>query len=200
MSVPASAPRSLSAAAADFERELARYEKLAAELRRTKVHSQKTLSRTQKLLGEATECEEALGDRLRSLLEAMNGARDAQQACMEQTLTSAHELQRRATAFTTLLERVAALGTKARESSEPAIEAITRSSQGERGPQLMSSLEALGDRMVAVIAEADHIAQDAESDDWPEIARDVKSLKQQMQAAHGRVVQACTAVGEQLLS
>lgn len=200
MNVNASAPRSLSAAAADFERELARYEKLTAELRRTKVHSQKSLSRTQHLLSEATACEEALGVRLRGLLEAMNGARDAQQRCMDQTLTSARDLQQRADAFTALLERVAALGVRARETSEPAIDALTRSSQGESGAQLMSSLEALGDRMVTIIADADRIAIDAESDDWPEIARDVKSLKQQMQAAHGRVVQACTAVGGQLLS
>jgi hypothetical protein len=190
----------LSAAAADFERELTRYQALATELSGTTVHSQETLARTQGLLGEAAACEEALGVRLRALLEAMNGARDVQQRCMEQTLKSARDLQQRAAAFTALLERVAALGTRARETSEPAIAALTRSSEGERGEALMKSLEALGDRMMAVVTEADQIVGDAEANDWPDIARDVNALKQQMQSAHARVLQACATIGGQLLS
>ena len=200
MSANAGTQGSLSAAATDFERELTRYEKLAGELSRTTVRSQKTLSRTQRLLGEAAACEEALGARLRTLLEAMNGARDVQQRCMEQTLAAARSLQTRATAFTTLLERVTALGVRARETSEPAIEALAKSSAGESGDTLMSSLEALGDRIAEIIAEATQLAKDADEGDWPDIARDVNSLKQQMQAAHGRVLQACASVGEQLLS
>ena len=64
MSSPSSSD-SLAAAAAEFERELARYEKISGELSRTTVRSQKTLSRTQKLLSESADCEEALGVRLR---------------------------------------------------------------------------------------------------------------------------------------
>jgi chromosome segregation ATPase len=190
----------LAEAAAAFERELNQYARITAELNRTTVRSQKTLSRTQKLLVESTECEEALGVRLRALLEAMNGARDTQQQCMEQTLEAARGLQARANEFTALLERVAALGTRARETSEPAARALAQSSSGDRDVDLVRSLEELGERMVEIIAEADTIAQDAEAGDWPDIARDVKSLKQQIQAAHGRVVQACSSVSGRVLS
>lgn len=190
----------LSEAAADFERELARYEKISNELGRTTVRSQKTLSRTQRLLTESAECEEALGQRLRKMLEAMNGSRDKQQVCMEQTLSAAKNLQTRANEFTALLERVTALGARARETSEPAIEALTESANGQRDSGLLGSLEALGDRMLAIIREAEEIARDAEQGDWPDIARDVQSLRQQIVSAHGRVVQATTAMGPQLLS
>ena len=191
---------SLTEAAQAFERELARYNKISAELGRTTVRSQKTLQRTQRLLSDSADCEETLGTHLRTLLEAMNRARDTQQACMEQTLSAAQHLQQRANEFTALLERVAALGARARETSEPAAQALVQRSQGERGHVLLSSLEQLGDRMVGIIKEADLIAKDAEAGDWPDIARDVRSLKQQVEAAHGRVAQACTAVGSQVLS
>jgi chromosome segregation ATPase len=190
----------LSEAAADFERELARYEKISSELGRTQVRSQKTLSRTQKLLTESAECEEALGQRLRAMLEAMNGSRDKQQSCMEQTLAAAKNLQTRANEFTALLERVSALGTRARETSEPAIAALTESANGQRDQNLVGSLEALADRMLSIIRDAEVIEKDASAGDWPDIARDVQSLRQQINAAHGKVVQALGAVSPQLLS
>jgi chromosome segregation ATPase len=190
----------LSEAAAEFERELTRYEKISSELGRTTVRSQKTLSRTQRLLTESAECEEALGQRLRSMLEAMNGSRDKQQSCMETTLAAAKNLQTRANEFTALLERVSALGNRARETSEPAIAALTDSANGQRDAALLESLETLGDRMLGIIRDAEEIARDAEQGDWPDIARDVQSLKQQIISALGRVKQATSAVGSQLLS
>ncbi len=190
----------LSEAAAAFERELARYERISGELGRTTVRSQKTLSRTQRLLAESAECEDALGARLRELLAAMNQSRDKQQAGMEQTLAAAKALQARATEFTALLERVAALGQRARETSEPAVRALAESAGGERGQALFGSLEAFGDRMLQIIGEAEQIAEDAERGDWPDIARDVHSLKQQVVAAHGKIVQACNQVGPRILS
>ncbi|MDB4988036.1 MAG: hypothetical protein JWN04_3214, partial [Myxococcaceae bacterium] len=171
-----------------------------SELSRTTVRSQKTLSRTQKLLTESAECEDALGQRLRAMLEAMNGSRDKQQSCMEQTLAAAKNLQTRANEFTALLERVSELGNRARETSEPAIEALSESANGGRGAALLSSLEQLGDRMLIIIRDAELIAKDADQGDWPDIARDVQSLKQQVISAHGRVVQATTSIGAQLLS
>lgn len=190
----------LTAAAAAFERELQQYERITSELSRTTVRSQKTLSRTQRLLSESTQCEEALGVRLRALLEAMNGARETQQRCMEQTLASARGLQARANEFTALLERVAALGTQARETSEPAARVLEQSTGPESGADLVRSLEELGDRMSGIIKEAEIIARDAEQGDWPDISRDVQGLKQQVQAAHGRVVQACSSVSGRILS
>ncbi len=195
---PSSGP--LSEAAAAFERELDRYERISSEVSRTTVRSQKTLARTQRLLTESAECEDALGARLRALLVAMNESRDKQQACMEQTLGAAKALQTRATEFTALLERVAALGQRARDTSEPAIRALAESAGQERGQALLGSLEAFGDRMLQIIREAEEIARDAEQGDWPDIARDVHSLKQQVIAAHGKIVQACSQVGPRILS
>jgi chromosome segregation ATPase len=200
MGSPSTTSGPLSAAAAEFERELSRYEKIGAELSRTTVRSQKTLSRTQKLISESAECEEALGVRLRSLLEAMNGARDKQQVCMEQTFTAAKNLETRATDFAALITRVAALGTRARETSEPAMQALAETKQADQGGALMRSLEELSDRMQSIIREADEIARDAEANDWPEVARDVLGLKQQVISAHGKVVQATTSAGPRILS
>lgn len=200
MSEKQQSPGPLTEAAAAFERELSRYERITSELSRTTVRSQKTLSRTQRLLVDSTECEEALSARLRELLTAMNGARDTQQRCMEQTLEAARGLQARANEFTALLERVAALGLRARQTSEPAAKVLEDTTNGTQGVELVRSLEELGDQMTGIIREAEQIANDAEAGDWPDITRDVKSLQQQVQAAHGRVVQACSSVSGRILS
>ncbi len=185
----------LTAAALAFEQELARYEKICSELHRGKVSSQKTLTRTQRLLGESVECEEELGAKLRLLLDAMNGARDKQQASMEWALAAAQDLQKRADMFTELLTRVNALGEQARDVSGPVAAIVAEKDAGASPDRLLSLLNAVSTQMSGIIAEATAIEKAADADDWPEIAREVRSLKQQVQSAQAKVVSTCGSVG-----
>lgn len=180
----------LTSAAAAFERELERFERLTAELGRTPVRSDKSLSRTKRLLSEAAECEENLGRLLQGLLAAMQGARDKQQTSMERVLEAAHGVQTRASEFTALLERVAELGHKAREVNAPVAQVLTEKINGGDSHTLIASLEEVSERMQRVVQDAEGILRSAEDGDWPEIVRDVKSLKQQMQSARAKVLQA----------
>ncbi len=195
MATTSQAQQALTAAAAVFEDELSRYEKICTELSRGKVVSQKTLSRTQRLLGESVECEEELGAKLRLLLEAMNGARDRQQASMEKALAAAQDLQKRADMFTQLLSRVSALGEQAREISGPVAEVVAEKDAGASPDRLLSLLNGVSTKMTAIIQEAVAIEKAADEDDWPEITREVRSLKQQVQSAHAKVASTCGSVG-----
>ncbi len=186
---------SLTAAAAAFEQELSRYEKICTELHRGKVSSQKTLTRTQRLLGESVECEEELGAKLRLLLEAMNGARDKQQASMEWALAAAQDLQKRADLFTELLTRVNALGEQARDISGPVGAIVAEKDAGASPDRLLSLLNGVSAKMSEIISEASAIEKAADADDWPEIAREVRSLKQQVQSAQAKVISTCGSVG-----
>src|SRR5207253_2518870 len=85
----------LTTAAIAFERELARYEQITAELRRTTVKSEKTLHRTKALLTECGECEQRLGEHLGMLVAAMNGSRDKQQVCMELSVDASERFRSR---------------------------------------------------------------------------------------------------------
>jgi hypothetical protein len=181
---------SLAGAATEFETELARYEKITSELRRTPVTSEKTLQRTRRLLGECAECEQQLSVLLQQLLQAMNRARDRQQTCMQHSLDAASSLQSRANEFQELLERVAKLGQLARDVNEPVSIVNTSKEEGASTERMLAALNEVGARIDGTLREADSISAAATDGDWPEIAREVKNLKQQMQAARGRVMEA----------
>jgi hypothetical protein len=185
----------LTAAALAFEQELSRYEKICTELHRSKVTSQKTLTRTQRLLGESVECEEELGGKLRLLLEAMNGARDKQQTSMEWALAAAQDLQKRADMFSELLARVNALGEQARDISGPVAAIVAEKDAGASADRLLTLLHGVSAKMTDIIREATALEKAADDEDWPELAREVRSLKQQVQSAHGKVVSTCGNVG-----
>lgn len=185
----------LATAAEAFEHELSRYERISLELKRTTVTSQKSLHRTQKLLSDSAESEEALGVQLQGLLQAMNGAREKQQSCMEWALAAAQALQTRATSFNELLSRVSTLGERAREVGQPIATIVSEKAQGASADQLLSRLNALSEQMLEIVTEANAIERTATDDQWPEIAKDVRSLRQQVQSAHAKVVSSCQDVG-----
>jgi len=190
-----SSPNPLTTAAAAFEQELARYEKVSLELKRTKVTSQKTLHRTQRLLGESVESEEELGVRLQALLEAMNGARQRQQTSMEMALAAAQELQTRAGMFTELLARVSALGQRARDAGGPVAQIVAEKASGGSADHILALLHEVSAQMSEIVGEANAIEQAATADEWPEIAKEVRSLRQQVQSAHAKVLSTCSDVG-----
>jgi polyhydroxyalkanoate synthesis regulator phasin len=186
---------SLAEAAAAFERELANYEKLSLELARSPVRSEKTLSRARKVLNDAGDSEAELGRKLEDLSKAMVHARDRQQACMARIQEAMQGAQARADEFTALLERVAALGNKARDVNEPVARVLAARSSGEDPATLLASLSEVDSRMQDVVSDAETIFEDANKGDWPEVAKDVKSLQQQVQSVRNKVKQACVELG-----
>ena len=180
----------LTGAASEFETELARYEKITAELKRTPVTSDKTLQRTRRLLSECAECEQRLSELLQQLLRAMNQRATDQQTYMQHSLEAANSLQSRAHEFQSLLERVTRLGELARDVNEPVSVVNANRAEGASTEQMLAALNEVGARIDGTLREAESIGAAADTGDWPEIAREVKSLSQQMQAARGRVREA----------
>jgi hypothetical protein len=60
--------------------------------------------------------------------------------------------------------------------------------RGAKDDDIALSLKNVGERMLGVLDQAEAIARSAEDGDWPDIARDVRNLKQQVQVARGRVL------------
>lgn len=189
----------LAQAADHFEQELARYERLGAELARTSVQSEKSLARKRRLLDEFSESEAELGGRLKQLLAAINGARERQQRCMEGAVAGAIELQQRAAQFSELMAQVAALGDRARAASQPAGPLLGQSGD-KPSAELLAPLDRVSAELGSVTAEADALALSATERDWPEVARDVKSLRQQLNAMHAKVTRLREDVAKRTLS
>jgi hypothetical protein len=176
---------SLAQVAALFEEELARFEDLAAGLGRLDVNSDKTLQRARQGLEACAACEQGLATNLGAFVQAMQAFQDRQQRCMASVLESAKHIEQRYKARQALLERVTQLGRQASGVTAP-MEQLAES--GADAAKVLGSMEDIGKRLDAVIAEASELASAAAKDEWQDIARDVDTLKQQLQAARNKVL------------
>jgi hypothetical protein len=96
-------------------------------------------------------------------------------------------IQQRIQNRSALLERFSALGDRARALNEPV--AALEAKQGEANAQdLLTTLGEVATRTEAVIAEADTLGADAQTDDWQDIAREATTLKQQIQSARNKIL------------
>lgn len=199
MATPPRSVGKLTSAADHFEQELARYERLSNELARTSVHSEKSLGRKRRLLQELSECEEELGGRLKGLLVAMNDARDRQQRGLEIAVKAASELRERAEQFSELMDKVTALGERARSASQPAGPLLT-AADGQARAEDLTPLEQTSEQLQTVLSEAENIARAATEQNWPEVARDVNSLRQQLSSLNAKVTRLRTDIAQRTLS
>lgn len=183
----------LAAAATALENELRRYEETSAELERITLTSEKTLQRARKVLEECAAHQEKLATLLPEFAQAMQAAQAKQQECMEATARGTMRIKERFEDRMALLERVAALGQKAQDINGPVAAVVDGT--GERTPaELLKTLEEVGARTEAVIAEAASVHEAAEGADWQDIARDTDALKQQLQSARNKLLVAQRSV------
>jgi ABC-type transporter Mla subunit MlaD len=189
----------LAGAADHFEEELARYARLSDELARTTVHSEKSLGRKRRLLEEFSESESELGVRLKGLLAAMNEARERQQHCMDVAVKAATELRERAEQFGQLMAKVTELGERARDASQPAGPLLTEADQKVTA-EALGPLDHVSEQIHSVLSEAEAIARSAAQENWPEVARDVNSLRQQLSSMHAKVTKLRADVAKRTLS
>jgi hypothetical protein len=186
----------LASAATAFEDELQHFAAFAADLARAPLTSDKALVRAQKALEESSESQVRLAARLQDVIVAIDGARGKQEACMKQMLEAAERVRSRAQSFTALVERFAGLGQLARDINEPVRAVVARKAEGADPRELATGLEEVLLRTESLIAEAESLAQDAKEANWPDVARQADSLKQQMQSARNRLLIAQRSVNE----
>ena len=181
----------LVAAAEALEAQLTRFESLAEQFRKAPLNSEKSLERASKLLRDVAEQDQQLNASVSALVAAVTATRNRQQTQAESVNERAQELQARAEAFKTLLERYGALGQSAAELNQRMQEfAAQRSkSQGTAGEnqELIGILEALDTRMGEVADEAQAVTGVAEEKDFTDIGRQADSLRQQLLSARNKL-------------
>jgi len=161
----------LVAAAETIETEQQRLEELADALAKTKLQTEKTISRAARDLQAALEQQETLANSLRGLGEAMLRMQERQQAAVAKLGARANEIQLRRTRLSELMLAYAALGAKAAELVE------TMSTSLEAADKATAIAEADG-KLVAIVAEAAGLAKTARDEDFTELAREADVLKQ----------------------
>jgi hypothetical protein len=179
----------LTAAAAAFDAALTRFEAASEELERMEIVSEKSLQRARRALEGCAEQEQELSAHLQAFAAAMQTSQARQQKCMEATVAAANRIKARFDERNALLERVAALGLRAREINDPVVAAMEQDAKEGGAPTaaLLTSLEEFGANTDAIIAEADSLMRAAKDSDWEDIERDAHTLKQQLMSALNKV-------------
>ncbi len=178
----------LTVASIALENEVRMFEELVLELGRLSINSEKGLLRAKSALEACSEYEQKLAARLRAFAEAMQLVQAKQQECMMQALESAKRIQERNDVRNALLERVTALGLRAREINEPMTELVADESGTTDATIVLAKMNDVGERLESVIGEAAAVETSARESDWVDIARDADALKQQLQSARNKVL------------
>lgn len=177
----------LARAAAALEGELAEYERFVAEVKRMTMSSDKAMHRAKALLEDCAAGEARMGERLQAFAAAVQEVQLRQQMCMTEAVAAAERIQERVQNRAALLERFSALGDRARALNQP-VEAL-EGKEGEANAQdLLTTLGEVATLTEGVIAEAETLGQDAQKDDWQDIAREAATLKQQIQSARNKIL------------
>lgn len=178
----------LTLAAAALEAELSSFEDIVTELGRLHVNSDKTLQRARQALESCSTFETRLADKLKGFAEAMQSMQAKQQQCMLDALEHAKRIQERNDARNALLERVTALGLRAREINAPMADLVDEGTGEGEASKILAKIQDVGDRLESVIVEAAAVTTAARESDWADIARDADALKQQLQSARNKVL------------
>lgn len=172
------------------EREVQRLEELSRAACRVKLGTEKSIARGARDLQQALEQQERLGVELRRFAEAMVEMQGRQQAAIEPLSARALEIQSRLTRLTEHMQRFGALGARASETAS-ALRDVTAPSEelpgASRGTQQAAALIGVDERFRTLLDEARSLAESAEQEEFPDIAREADSLRQRLQAMRGRL-------------
>jgi hypothetical protein len=183
-----------------LDEELRRYEKLTTEVGRTKITSEKSLARAAKAIAEAAACHERFQECVGTLSQAMNDARQRQEASLLGLAEAARHIGERASEFQTLMARYASLGEGAKSLNVRAAEIMTRQAAGDAPADVYAAVGALLEGLRSALDEANAVAAAAREGAFDQIARDADSLEQQLFAARNRLMLAQRAVAEKIPS
>jgi hypothetical protein len=177
----------LVVAAAALHEGLSGLAELADGAKQEALDSERSMSRATKALSSAVEQQGLIEQRLRSVVEEIERARIRQHESTEALVGVAHAVEQRAKSRDALLARFAALGESAGRANTLAVELAARRAETAPEAEVLQRLSALQIEMAAVVAEAEALADAARSEQWPEIARQADTARQQILAAKNKV-------------
>jgi chromosome segregation ATPase len=176
-------PSPLRDAAEALDRELERYDALAAELRREPATSEKSLRRSARILEGLSEAEGLLGQCLGRLVAAIDARRRQQEATVADVQRLALAVQERGGRFAELMARWDALARRAADANAE----LQRG--GETGTaEGQVALEHTAAALATLADEARAIGDAARTDGFADVARNADGLHAQLVSAHRKVV------------
>jgi chromosome segregation ATPase len=175
----------LAAAALALDEELERVEALAAAAARVPLTSERNLERAARTVNEAAQAQQRVGERIQTLVAALNTARERNEATVAALSARGAEVQQRHDELGALLQRFEALGQEAREISGAAQE--ISASAAAQPDETVARLHQIEARMGGVVDGARALAEAADAAGLDDLARQADGLRQQVLAARNKV-------------
>lgn len=179
----------LVAAAKALDVELARFTAVTDAIRRTPLTSQTNLQRAAQSFTDVAALSDRLGAGMRTLIAALETARERQAAEAKAIEARAEEFRERMGAFQGLLERYAALGEEAAALNARMQEVAAPKADDpplENGDRRRALAEVY-DRLMRLAEGAGELATAAGAASFEELARQATSLRQQVLATGNRL-------------
>ncbi len=151
-------------AAQQLEEELRRCEEAVAEAAKTRLNTEKNISRAARSLKTAAEHREQMGVRVNQLLAAIQGAGSRADA-------AASRMEARAADLQTRMERLNALQARAGEIAAAVREATASAKQAQTPAELLGRLGPVEERI-------DQVLQEVRAEEFDDVAHDLAGLKE----------------------
>ena len=166
----------LAAAALAYDQELRRFEELAAAARKTRLNSERNLTRAAETLQKAGESQQRLLGHVQALVAAMTSGRSGQEAEAQALVELGQRINARRVRYGELFQRMADLGGEAKEIQEML---VAQPSQ--------EAFEQIRERMDGAAKRAEAIAKEAGAEEMEDLQRQADSLRQQLLAAKNKL-------------
>jgi chromosome segregation ATPase len=180
----------LSDAALALQRELARFEELAASARRLPLDTRRGIERAARATTEATEGQDRVSASLGALVAAINAARERHAANAAALQARGEEIRDRADELGALHERYGALGEEGKAINQLVLEAAALQREATTPAavrELVVTLEGIEERMSKLASVARDLARAATAATMSDIAEQSDALKQQIAAARNKL-------------
>ena len=177
----------LAAAAEDLDRELSRYEALAARIQHERLDSEKNLQRAARVLSELDSSEVRLGEHLRALVDAISTTRARQETQSEAVRVRAEQIRQRTESLTQLRERWVGLGAAAGEVNRllQQVAVAARESGAEVRIDEMAFRE-VEERLGQLAADSGDLARAAQAEEFVDLGTQAESLRLQLLSARNK--------------
>lgn len=178
-------PSKLAQAVEALEDELRELDRHTADALRHELNSEKHLQQVASSLSAIGGMEGKLREAMERLMGALNDLGSRQQQQMDVASKRANELQARHDVFQALMRRYASLGTAATDLQALLQQLASEAPPADgEGPKPAEQLPAILEKLASLVAEAEALESQAESDNFTDLVRYARSLRQQLASAH----------------
>lgn len=177
----------LVAAAAALEGELRAYDDLAREAQRIRIDSERGLRRAIAAVQESGGMSERIQERLRALVAEIESARVRQVESLNALLEATRTVERRSQQYTVLMQRFTELGESAGLVNALTMELSAKRDAGASDTEVLRALQGIQSQVAVVVAEAEALSDRAREEQWPDLARQADSVRQQVLSAQNKL-------------